>query len=259
LLELAKRGYDISFDEYINLLLKKAYFFKKVTDINSILLSKDTIFECKINAIDTKSSEKIIKKLMQCYNDHIQKILGTFIKFGEKVDSKKVELKAIVPKAEKTRRFITVKDIISDSIPEDGTKILWGDRYISLVNDAKSKIKAKIEEVNKDLEAKPESRPLKHKKYVYEYMFENFDRYPIVLKALIDSGAQVHVARHKNMLSKVNPNTKDQHLVKLMGASGEDLNTTDMGKINGLQDNVMVAAIDDDLIISTSKLANEQL
>ena len=81
---------------------------------------------------------------------------------------------------------------------------------------------------------------------------------PIILKALIDSGAQVHVTRHKSMLSQVLPNSEGQGLLKLMGASGEDLHATAKGTISELQEHVMVAEIDDDLIISTSKLAREQ-
>ena len=54
------------------------------------------------------------------------------------------------------------------------------------------------------------------------------------------------------------PNSEGQGLLKLMGASGEDLHATAKGTISGLQEHVMVAEIDDDLIISTSKLAREQ-
>ena len=44
-----------------------------------------------------------------------------------------------------------------------------------------------------------------------------------------------------------------------MVASGEDLHSSALGRIDGLQAQVVVADIDDDLIISTSKLAQEQM
>ena len=179
LLEITKRGYTNTLDEYIDILLQNDYFFKKVSDINSVLLTQDKIFECKISAVGDKESTKIVHKLMECYNGHVQKVLGTYIKFGTG-ESKPLELKQIISKKQVERRFITVKDIVTDSIPEDGTNVLWGDKYTHIINDLKSKLKAKIDKYN----VEKLTAITKRSKALYEYIYENIDRFPVVLKSL---------------------------------------------------------------------------
>jgi len=182
LLDLAKKGMHVTVDDYISSLTKNDYFFKKVSDISSVLLTKDTQFECKLNAVDDKSSKKIITTLMNCYNDHIQKILGTNIKFETSPKASISDLKPIVAKGEEQRKFITVKDIVFDTIPENATRVMWGDKYKQIVDETKKNIKEKIDKI---VSGGTELSALqKKKKGVYEYIYENFDEFPVILKNL---------------------------------------------------------------------------
>ena len=49
---------------------------------------------------------------------------------------------------------------------------------------------------------------------------------------------------------------KDMNCVQLKGASGEDLNASAIGVFHGLESPVVVANIEDDIIVSTSQLAS---
>ena len=76
--------------------------------------------------------------------------------------------------------------------------------------------------------------------------------------ALHDSGAQAHAARNVNLLSEVLEIYDGQHSggTQLKGASGEDLHASAIGLISGLEAPVIVAKIEDDIIISTAQMSN---
>jgi hypothetical protein len=79
-------------------------------------------------------------------------------------------------------------------------------------------------------------------------------------RALHDSGAQAHAARSKTFLSELISDYDKQQTgcTQLKGASGEDLKARAVGLIEGLDAPVIVANIEDDVIVSTSKLNDSQ-
>jgi hypothetical protein len=81
------------------------------------------------------------------------------------------------------------------------------------------------------------------------------------LRALIDSGTQVHATRQSCFLSHVKGRYDEDslHQITLAGASGEDLGATAYGSIDGLDSDVVVAKIEDDIIISTIQQCKAQI
>lgn len=78
----------------------------------------------------------------------------------------------------------------------------------------------------------------------------------VPVRALIDSGAQIHATRKRSFLSHITEIFDDDsdQSIRLAGASGEDLGATAIGYINGLDSQVVVAKVQDDILISTSQL-----
>ena len=74
---------------------------------------------------------------------------------------------------------------------------------------------------------------------------------------LHDSGAQAHAARSERLLTKTvqvyDKNSRDY--TQLKGASGEDLKASAVGTIHGLDAPVIVANIEDDVIVSTTQMS----
>ena len=82
----------------------------------------------------------------------------------------------------------------------------------------------------------------------YTYVRKTSQRGNMTRLALHDSGAQAHAARSTKMLNEV-IQTYDRKQLK--GASREDLNASAIGIIAGLEAPVIVANIEDDIIVST--------
>jgi hypothetical protein len=117
-------------------------------------------------------------------------------------------------------------------------------------------------------ESEEEDSPLEHKrsrkvrtiKYNNErtYVRKTSKRSNMNVLALHDSGAQAHAARSTKMLSEIIEiyDLKHPGCTQLKGASGEDLNASAIGSISGLEAPVIVARIEDDIIVSTVQLSN---
>ena len=140
----------------------------------------------------------------------------------------------------------------------------------SLKDDLQSEIESELEDIyeaDQDMEeAVPSFKPRKSRrvrlrvlKLVQRKLCKISSTSPI--RALIDSGAQVHATRQSKFLSHVIGRYDDEssHYVTLAGASGEDLGATAYGIIEGLESEVVVAKIEDDIIISTIQQSKAQL
>ena len=115
------------------------------------------------------------------------------------------------------------------------------------------------EEEHSPLERK-RPRRLRTIKYNNErtYVRKTSKRCNVSIMALHDSGAQAHAARSEKILSKVIEvyDWKHPGCTQLKGASGEDLKASAIGTITGLEAPVIVASIEDDIIVSTIQLSN---
>ncbi|NDB84979.1 MAG: hypothetical protein EB127_20095, partial [Alphaproteobacteria bacterium] len=90
------------------------------------------------------------------------------------------------------------------------------------------------------------------------YIRKTSKRGHVDVLALHDSGAQAHAARSTKILSEVIQvyDRENPGCTQLKGASGEDLNASAIGIIAGLESPVIVADIDDDIIVSTNQLSS---
>jgi len=114
-------------------------------------------------------------------------------------------------------------------------------------------------EGEEDISDRKRSRRIRTIKYNNErsYIRKTSRRSGVDILALHDSGAQAHATRSTKMLSETIQIYDRKHpgCTQLKGASGEDLNATAIGTIAGLEAPVIVADIEDDIIVSTTQLS----
>jgi len=184
---------------YVENLIEGGFF--KPKDLKQTFFLKPNwtgVFELNAEMIEVLIKQKNYKELHEMTLTNANKFMGTIFELpaiNDDVVSSVVKLEDLIPLGQKSmqdfpKKYITIKDIMKgDPIPPTATKIIWGPVYGNILVRFKNALAAKIEESRNN-----------ETKVVYEYVLQNIEQAPFVLKTMeeiLTSGPHLSIERKK--------------------------------------------------------------
>lgn len=169
--KIVGNGIDIGgFKSYISELYENGIFVGNVK--NSVLLNAPDVFTCS-NLKKTNIELEKIEMLTVCFDKELQDLLNLKIRFEE---IRPINLEELIPIKRRVgiyekRKFSTMEDIRKGEIPSGAKKMVWSGKQMLKIKSIKEKL-----DKNKPID---------------NYIYENIENAPILLKNLRDDIVQI--------------------------------------------------------------------
>lgn len=185
---------DTMYNEYITSLYKNKFFTKTGINNTVFLGSKDIPFlqVIKMTADDQKRTKELYKSGR--YTEIVTQIMNNCLRVMEtwynpiQFSTVQTQYITVAKRQEYPKYFLTTRDILENNECSTATKMLWGPTTHKYMKRWLDMVSANCEREQDEF-----------KKSIYQYVIDNFERAPFVLKQLQNSDAELDKIRYAQL------------------------------------------------------------